>query len=129
MIDTYTRSFYPDDISLQFPEKYDGTALLEGDALKPCEPKPEPRHTEVPRAEVKISPHNEDDAEKEQPQMRPWGAKSPLALLTRSILPQGLFDWIGVEDLLIIALALFLFLSKSGDKECALILIALIFIS
>lgn len=36
---------------------------------------------------------------------------------------------IGTEELLIIALALFLFLSKDGDKECAMILFLLIFIN
>ena len=36
---------------------------------------------------------------------------------------------IGTEELLIIALALFLFLSKDGDKECAIILFLLIFVN
>ena len=36
---------------------------------------------------------------------------------------------LGTEELLIIALALFLFLSKDGDKECAIILFLLLFIN
>ena len=36
---------------------------------------------------------------------------------------------IGTEELLIIALALFLFLSREGDKECAIILFLLLFIN
>lgn len=36
---------------------------------------------------------------------------------------------IGTEELLIIALALFLFLSKDGDKECAIILFLLLFVN
>ena len=36
---------------------------------------------------------------------------------------------IGTEEILLIALALFLFLSKDGDKECALMLVLLVFIA
>ena len=36
---------------------------------------------------------------------------------------------LGTEELLIIALALFLLLSKEGDKECAIILFLLLFVN
>ncbi len=48
-----------------------------------------------------------------------------------SLFQGGLFEklHIGKEELLIIAAALFLFLSKDGDKECAIMLALLLFIT
>ena len=38
------------------------------------------------------------------------------------------FPKIGTEEILIIGLAIFLFLSRDGDKECAVLLLLLLFI-
>lgn len=38
------------------------------------------------------------------------------------------FKKIGTEELLILALAAFLFFSRDGDRECALMLLALLFV-
>ena len=53
---------------------------------------------------------------------------SPLSLFER--FPGGLFNdfELGIEELLIIGAAIFLFASKSGDFECIFILIALLFV-
>lgn len=61
------------------------------------------------------------------------------AARTRGILNIPVFSWLselglslpsfGTEDILIIATAAFLFFSKSGDKECAIMLLLLIFVT
>ena len=56
-------------------------------------------------------------------------------LIPKSFLSKGTlnsikdsFTKIGTEELLILALAAFLFFSKDGDRECALMLLALLFV-
>ena len=60
------------------------------------------------------------------------GSLSRMLPFLKGIVPQDIFDGIGMpkigkEELLLIGLAAFLFFSESGDKECAVILILLIF--
>ena len=100
----YTRSFYPDEpMSPVLPENYDGTAFTDSEPIPQQEPKEEPAQT-----------------------------ASAIPLLGGLNLPflEGLkMPKIGTEELLIIAVAGFLLFSKNGDKECALILLFLLFVS
>ena len=117
----YSRSFYPEaEENPRIPENYDGTALLD----PPTQP------TENERAEV-----SETVEETEQASALGGGLLSSLG---RSPLLSGLFGGkgiplrfpkIGSEEILILGIAALLFFSKEGDKECALILLFLLFIS
>ncbi len=105
----YTRSYdEPGKISL--PDGYSGT-MLEGD------PREMPKEAAEERDAVSAS-------------------ASPLGAFS-SFLPKGLLGLfgggkgihIGTEELLILGAAAFLFFAKDGDKECALMLLLLIFIT
>lgn len=108
----YTRD-YPERESVpevNVPEHYSGTAFKEHDP---------------PAEECGIH----SDAEPT------GGILGTLPFLGR-IIPKGIFGnqalrgfKLGTEELLIIAVAAFLFFSKDGDRECALLLLALLFIT
>ena len=139
----YSRGFgTAGDVKL--PEKYDGTALID---LPPEEEKSSPQQmplfSDTQKREVKISPneistdaHTEAAANAEKSEeTKDAGLFSfaPLKLISK-IIPDGshlgkLIPKIEIEELIILGIAAFLFFSKSGDKECALMLFALIFIS
>ena len=128
----YTRSFSPEE-KIKIPDNYDGTSLLN--------PKPQelPKiGKEFPRSEMKISPsdndvcceeciHNIEECPKEVKENNIFSSLfSPIFGAPLSL--DGLLKNFGIEELLLIGLGLFLLLSSSGDKECALILFALLLI-
>ena len=104
----YTRD-YPESVAqIGVPEHYGGTAFSESETA--------PDESETVHKEI------DDRAE-------PTGAFG----LFGKFLPKGLpilrnFK-LGTEEILIIAVAAFLFFSRDGDKECALLLLSLLFIS
>ena len=100
----YQRSYYPsDDVAVCPPREYDGSLNFEkedkADDMQGCK--------ETCCAEEKK------------------GCQIPLLNRVQSLL--GGFE-LGIEEILIIGAAIFLFMSKSGDFECIFILIALLFI-
>lgn len=105
----YTRSF-PQNGTLP-PEDYRGTAL--GDVHNDCE-------------------ETKDEAVSAQPKGGVLGGLfDKLPFLSGGVrLPffEGGSFKLGVEELLIIATAALLFFSEGGDKECAIILILLLFV-
>ena len=114
----YTRSYYPDTGEL--PENYGGMAM------RVSEPPPEPRE----------SPKNEDASEPAGLFGKNQGELSMKAPIFSSLLsrlgtvarPLGI-ERLGTEELLIIGVALYLLFSKSGDKECAVILLLLLLVN
>ena len=97
----YTRSYYPgEDNNATLPDNYDGTAFAEGIA----EADEEEKTTEV-------------------------GSIPLLGGLGLPFLDGLKMPKIGTEELLIIAVAAFLLFSKDGDRECAMILLFLLFIN
>lgn len=122
----YSRSYYPESTDRPTPpENYDGTAFMERDGG-------EILNEETVEASVGES--------KEIPAHKSIGSSG---LFSGGIpLLSGLFDKggllgglglkipsIGTEEILIIATAAFLLFSKNGDRECALILLLLLFIN
>ena len=107
----YTRSFYKEEGGILVPENYDGVALREERGDSVAEEKAElTESTRLGESEAAFSP-----------------------LLGRSSLINSLpflksFNF-GIEELLIIGVAAFLFFTKDGDKECAIMLLILLFIS
>ena len=112
----YTRSY--SEVGVPLPEGYSGTAFREAD------------ETEITEAEVSDTPESERGSK----EAAETGAGALGSLLGRGSLG-GLFKGIGLhmpslgtEELLILAAAAFLFFSDWGDKECALMLLFLLFV-
>lgn len=124
----YSRSYYPEaQDRLNLPDNYDGTAFME----RQTDSEPEAQ-------EVSFNEKNEvyNDAI-----AAPVGGRTSQGFGGIPIL-SGLFDKggllgslglsmprLGTEEILILATAAFLFFSKNGDRECALLLLLLIFIN
>ncbi len=132
----YSRNYYSDEGSIKIPDNYDGTSLLENNVK---EEKPQLSRVEIPKADTKISPKDEKEEEhevflhNEQKTTYQKDRGFDLASILRGfnfkdIHIGTLIPKIGTEELLLIALAAFLFLSKCGDKECAILIFLLIFI-
>ena len=115
----YSRSYYADEQSkLALPGNYNGTTFIGN----------------MPEAEIP-SDHTEDIGDLTvEASARDGGSLNALGSLPfLSSLFGGKGEMklptIGIEEILIIATAAFLFFSKSGDKESAIILILLLFIN
>jgi hypothetical protein len=115
----YTRSYTDNEIKI--PEKYCGTALEEMEIVR-CEngsssecSAQHPAHTSDKSCEKKeFSIFND--------------LMSRFGLFDSDKGFQGLLSSIGYEEILIIGLAILLFFCSNPDRECALILLALVFI-
>lgn len=125
----YSRSYYPEAQDRpNLPDNYDGTAFMER------------RDTDI-EAEVQEVSFNERTEVSKDERAEPTGGRISQGFGNIPIL-SGLFDkggllgglglsmpHIGTEEILILATAAFLFFSKNGDRECALLLLLLIFIN
>ena len=133
----YSRSYYPEESAIRIPDGYDGTALIE--------PPPTPEIAmrepveEAQKKEVKVSPREAEEEEKwektlaSEKESDPLSGKWQMPPFLKNIIPadlgfSSLIPSIGSEELIIAAIALFLFFSKGGDKLCSAILLFLIFI-
>ena len=142
----YTRSYFPDENKITVPENYDGNAFSE-DSQREEAPRITPRaaiaqETKIsPRDEAVFIPTSADEVEDEKPAQKSENEGGGFLSSVFKKLPfSGLFPAkmggifkdggfrIGSEEILIIAVALFLFFSKEGDRECAFMLLALLFI-
>ena len=110
----YSRSFFEREDSLPLPDGYGGTALSQD------------LHTESspPESEECIASAKPKDS----------GVLSRIFPSISSLFPlgnKGLFGEFsfGKEEILIIATAIFLFFSEDGDRECAVLLLILLFIN
>ena len=105
----YSRSYYGEgESAMNLPENYVGEAFSEGE-----------------RAHVESDAPMREECAPACSEAREGSILSALGLpfLDRIKMPR-----IGSEELLIIAAAAFLFLSKDGDRECAVMLRLLLFI-
>lgn len=113
----YSRT-YPDDNTPAFiPESYGGTALGNN------------RENYIEDKEEKTEEAYEETSAKGKDGFLSFGSlPSFLTNLFPSFRGGKLFKNFGTEELLIIGAALLLFFSKEGDKECAILLILLLFV-
>ena len=125
----YSRSYYPEQADrLGVPDNYDGTAFMDRQESESVENVSEVSFTEGVDTQASVT-------------ASATGGRSNSGFGNIPIL-SGLFDKggllgglglkmpnIGTEEILILATAAFLFFSKSGDRECALILFLLLFIN
>ncbi len=129
----YTRSYFTEDKKIDIPENYDGTAFNENRNEFAKE-----NDAQVPDLEKEVS--EEAFAEAEATAGRgiftALADKIPLKSLGR-ILPFPPFRdspqekegfTFGTEEILIAIIALYMFFSKDGDRECAIMLAILLFI-
>ncbi len=133
----YTRSYYDNEgVAHPLSVGYDGTALCD----EPPAPKVSVAHTEVgaQKAQTKLSPKETerpvieecsctDDSNDKRGEGGFFGQIRSIfsGFLPSRILPEKF----GLEELLILGLAIYLFFSSSHDREFSLMLLALIFIS
>ena len=129
----YTRSFLGNEEKLTVPENYDGNAFFDTAPQQSSQSIPP-----VISTETKISPGDTipkvteygDEEYEECGGVVQMERSSPLKFLPSSL--GNLFKLdsfkLGSEEILIIAVAAFLFFSKGGDKECALFLLLLLFV-
>ena len=139
----YSRSYQSGEIPT-LPESYSGVAFREPEPIPEDAPKSIPKSADV---KFTTSPAPPDPnltavAETEpatEPESLPTGGF--LSGIMEGLPLKGIFSGlsgfnlerlglnrIGTEEILIIGLALFLFLSREGDKECAILLVLLLFI-
>ena len=124
----YTRS-YDEKLGIVIPESYGGTLLREDeDRTRDND------HTDESSIQANANPwenervHTEESQESE-PTFSLLNAL-PFRNFFGDIFKNGKFGLqkIGTEEILIIATAAFLLFSKNGDKECAIMLLLLLFL-
>ena len=128
----YARSYYGEDVSI--PENYDGTAFSE----QPSESEARTPRIEPVKSEMKFSPKEPEPHEKNECHEECEAKPSGLFGMDFQGILGGFFSGkrisryfpkdFGTEEILIIGIALFLIFSPSRDIECALLLLALVFI-
>ena len=125
----YTRS-YDENLGILIPDSYGGTALRE-DQVSEHEAK-----NERPTEETFSYSREQSGEALHKPNGRSDEAKETfLSKLTSKVFSGNIFNndkfslqKIGSEEILIIAAAAFLMFSKNGDKECAIMLLLLLFL-
>ena len=119
----YTRSYASETDEIIIPDKYGGTSFTQ------------PQYEEH-RASTKNPWEDEDihskesEGSEESTQASVEPTKGHLGSFLSGLFKNGNFGLqkIGAEELLIIAAAVFLLFSKEGDKECAIMLLLLLFL-
>ena len=126
----YTRSFTGvEEASTPIPPGYDGVAF---DGSKNSEK----RDTGIALEEIPVIKEEAYDAPCSKGQRNGGGLFSGILPMLSSLFQRGgnakIASWIpkiGAEEILIIATALFLFLSRDGDRECGVILLLLLIVN
>ena len=126
----YTRS-YDNEGRIKIPENYDGNAFFES---PPPEMPPPAEKEKEPLIAPWDAPKNPPPEEESVPTLAKGAGgifgkylkKLPFGSL--NIFGEGGFK-LGTEEILIIGVALFLFFSGSGDKECAIMLLLLLLVN
>ena len=118
----YSRNYYSErQDRLNLPENYDGTAFIE-------------THADEGAPDRVIEASYIDEGSQMEEKSLP--SRDKTSLVSSLFSGNGLLGNLGLsipnlgaEEILIIATAAFLFFSKNGDRECALILLLLLFIN
>ena len=123
----YTRTYFSDENKVDIPENYDGTAFREKeDAFVPSESNDALNSENTDASEETVSRSIFSPILERLP-LRRLGNFLPL-LQKKDSSPKKQDIPFGAEEALICIIALYMFFSKEGDKECAIMLIFLLFI-
>ena len=129
----YTRP-YDERSGIVIPESYGGTALYEKE--HPSEENetqtasaPMPDEGRNPWEKKRVHTDETEKNERAEP-VSSFLSKLPFGDFLEEIFVNGKIGLqkIGIEEILIVATAAFLFFSKEGDKECAIMLMLLLFL-
>lgn len=123
----YSRSYSDDKGGIIIPDSYGGTALFDPPIREQDEePRGKNPWEESAEKEASVSVENAETAEAPS-----FLSKLGIANFLPNIFKNGNFGLqkIGKEEILILATAAFLFFSKEGDRECALMLLLLLFLT
>ncbi len=128
----YTRS-YTDENRIIIPESYGGVAFGKEEAIHTDSETPG-EDTEVFKPTEEKCDRCDIPADTDPKRADGIGAflkKLPIGGIFTDIFKGGKFSLnnIGTEEILILATAAFLFFSKDGDRECAIMLLLLLFVS
>ncbi len=123
----YSRSYFKDTQAPSPPENYSGVALTDEAEVF------EERASSNPWENESVSAQTPPKEEQEEESVGVFGqlfgkSGSPFTSLSRLFGSgeKGIFHNIGAEEILIIAVAAFLLLSKEGDNICAIMLLCLL---
>ena len=127
----YTRSYFTEDKKVDIPENYDGNAFRESGSsvLEDTD-----RNGFFPNEDIKSENKNEDAKCSAKPfslfdRLSPEGIFGVLPFKSlKNIFSKGEAFAFGTEEILICIIALYMFFSKEGDKECAIMLALLLFV-
>ena len=124
----YTRSYNDAAGDIIIPEHYGGTSFTQS-AENDIARSEEIGVGKNPWEKEEIHTASENES-KETIEASSFALKLPFSGFLSNIFKNESFSLqkIGKEELLILATAAFLFLSKEGDKECAIMLILLLFL-
>lgn len=122
----YTRAYTDDKRGILIPESYGGTALAEGVFGERGDTEDKGKNPWEEEATTTSAEASEAKASEASAKASKWQFPPFLA----NIFKNDTFGLqkIGTEEILLIATAAFLFFSKEGDKECAIILLLLLFL-
>ena len=132
----YSRSYIGNDAPVTVPEGYDGIAMKDS-PTNVSDGYQETKSTGVSEKAPQLNPWEADRPTKPEEKEESVGAFSApgsslgtlLSGLKLPIVGALKLPRIGTEEILILAAAAYLLFSKGGDKECALMLIILLFVT
>lgn len=121
----YSRNYFRDtDAQPTLPENYSGTALAE-EAREYIDEEEQSAPVSAVTDEAQGDNKSDESVSAFSSFFR---GESPIAKLFSSGGIKSFISGIGTEEILIIAAAALLFFSKEGDRECAVMLLILLFI-
>lgn len=124
----YSRNPYNDDVKAPTPpENYSGVALSD-DGIAPAAEEVEPAHAPCTAPPEGENCSDRPSAPNANPLLGFIGKDSAVFRLFNGGGIRSAISGFGVEEILIIATAAFLFFTKGGDRECAIMLLLLLFI-
>ena len=130
----YTRSYNKEEEGLKLPDNYGGTAFLpkseSHDEVKTVYAEPEKREIKISRPIDSADASDKDSTDNEAiKRVKSDDEKIPfLSKRLRQIFESYHLPKLDFDDLLLIAIAAFVFLSQSDDIECAIMILLLVFI-
>ena len=129
----YTRSYFTEDKKIDIPENYDGNAFRENNTESPLEENVEQTFSAVDEDEsVTVGSRTERKGPFssffDKLPFKNLSESFPFPFFKNDSSSRGKLNF-GTEEILICIIALYMFFSKDGDKECAIMLAILIFIT
>ena len=126
----YTRAYNDERGGIIIPDSYGGTALYESASALADTGEDDEKSNKNPWEEEKDPPVSASPKDIET-EKTSFFSKLHIPDFLPNIFKNANFGLqkLGKEEILIIATAAFLFFSKEGDKECALMLLLLLFLS